>query len=151
MIMTSFLNQLAGLIIDGKRNKGEPHKVRPYFVKLKIYFYCSRLGKGPGFSELNLKSGPGSGFKTKFFRVGNFRAGRPARLRALVAIGASIVVPCQTASSRRRGTFVKTFCLYKSVFNPPSYKNCNNASSHSSYDFTFKFTAINCLDPSWGL
>ena len=31
MIMTSFLNQLAGLIIDGKRNKGEPHKVRPYF------------------------------------------------------------------------------------------------------------------------
>ena len=25
MIMTSFLNQLAGLIIDGKRNKGEKH------------------------------------------------------------------------------------------------------------------------------
>ena len=40
MIMTSFLNQLAGLIIDGKRNKGEPHKVRPYSIKLQIYFCC---------------------------------------------------------------------------------------------------------------
>lgn len=40
--MTSFLNQLAGLIIDGKRNKGEPHKVRPYFIKLQICFCCNR-------------------------------------------------------------------------------------------------------------
>ena len=32
MIMTSFLNQLAGLIIDGKRNKGEPHKRKAWYV-----------------------------------------------------------------------------------------------------------------------
>ena len=33
MIMTSFLNQLAGLIIDGKRNKGEKH--------YKVLFNCN--------------------------------------------------------------------------------------------------------------
>ena len=36
--MTSFLNQLAGLIIDGKRNKGEPHKVRPYIYQTSNLF-----------------------------------------------------------------------------------------------------------------